>query len=96
MLQEFDTDDVLQIYLTSLTQVYDPHSDYMGARHGQLQHRMKLSLFGIGALLRSEDGYCKIQELKRSSQEEGKVKPKDRIVAVAQGTNRRWMSSTGS
>src|SRR4051812_35235036 len=47
---------------------------------------MKLSLFGIGALLRSEDGYCKIQELKPGpAQRSKKIKPNDRIVAVAQG-----------
>jgi carboxyl-terminal processing protease len=30
MLEDFDGDDVLQIYLDSLAHVYDPHSDYMG------------------------------------------------------------------
>src|SRR5213075_938665 len=30
MLQEFDSDDVLQVYLDGLAHVYDPHSDYMG------------------------------------------------------------------
>jgi carboxyl-terminal processing protease len=47
---------------------------------------MKLSLFGIGALLRSEDGYCKIQELKPGpAMDSKKLKPNDRIIAVAQG-----------
>src|SRR2546423_1386389 len=47
---------------------------------------MKLSLFGIGALLRSEDGYCKIQELKPGpAMASKKLKPNDRIIAVAQG-----------
>ena len=89
MLQEFDTDDVLQIYLTSLTQIYDPHSDYMArSAFDNFNIQMKLSLFGIGALLRSEDGYCKIQELMDGpAKKSGKVKPNDKIVAVAQGTN---------
>ena len=29
-INEYDNDDVLQIYLTALAHVYDPHSDYMG------------------------------------------------------------------
>jgi hypothetical protein len=29
-LNEYDNGDVLQLYLTSLAHVYDPHSDYMG------------------------------------------------------------------
>ncbi|MBM3459152.1 MAG: tail-specific protease, partial [Armatimonadetes bacterium] len=48
---------------------------------------MKLSLFGIGALLSSEDGYCKIVELTPGGPAllSGKLKPGDRIVGVAQG-----------
>jgi carboxyl-terminal processing protease len=88
MLQEFDSDDVFQVYLTSLTHVYDPHSDYMGkATLDNFNISMKLSLFGIGALLRSEDGYCKIQELMDGpAKKSGQVKPNDKIIAVAQGS----------
>src|SRR3989454_11372156 len=47
---------------------------------------MNLSLFGIGALLQSEDGYCKVKELKPGpAMRSKKIKPGDRIVAVAQG-----------
>jgi carboxyl-terminal processing protease len=87
MLQEFDSDDAFQIYLTSLTHVYDPHSDYMGKPSlDNFNISMKLSLFGIGALLRSEDGYCKIQELMDGpAKKSGQIKPNDKIIAVAQG-----------
>jgi carboxyl-terminal processing protease len=86
-LKDYDSDDVLQVYLTALARVYDPHSDYMGrAELENFSIGMKLSLFGIGALLRSEDGYCKIQELKPGPAMRSKLlKPNDRIVAVAQG-----------
>src|SRR5437773_12118392 len=47
---------------------------------------MNLSLFGIGALLESEDGFCKIKELKPGpALRSKKLKPGDRIVGVAQG-----------
>ncbi len=86
-IMEYDNDDVLQIYLTALAHIYDPHSDYMGK--SELENfsiGMKLSLYGIGALLASEDGYCKIKELKPGpAQRSKKVKPNDRIVSVAQG-----------
>src|SRR5262245_11061772 len=86
-LREYDSDDVLQVYLTALSRVYDPHSDYMGK--SELENfsiGMKLSLFGIGALLRSEDGFCKIQELKPGPAMRSKlIKPNDKIVGVAQG-----------
>lgn len=86
-LKDFSDDEVFELYLTALTHVYDPHSDYMGK--SQMENfaiQMKLSLFGIGALLESEDGYCQIKELVPGPAQRSKqLKPKDRIVAVAQG-----------
>ncbi len=84
---DLDNDDVLQLYLSSLANAYDPHSDYMGK--AQLENfaiSMKLSLFGIGALLRAEDGYCKIESLMAGgpAARSRKLKPGDRIIAVAQ------------
>jgi len=86
--KEFDSDDVLELYLTTLTHVYDPHSDYFGkATTENFGIQMKLSLFGVGAQLQSEDGYTKIVELTPGGPalKSGKLKPGDRIVAVAQG-----------
>lgn len=86
-LRDFDGDDVFQYYLSSLTHVYDPHSDYLGkASLENFAINMNLSLFGIGAVLQSEDGYCKVRELRPGPAMRSKqVKPGDRIVAVAQG-----------
>jgi carboxyl-terminal processing protease len=86
-LKELSPDDVLEVYLNSLARVYDPHSDYMGRSHFEnFNISMKLSLSGIGALLESEDGYCKIKELMPGpAMKSKKIKPGDRIVAVAQG-----------
>jgi carboxyl-terminal processing protease len=88
-LQEFDSDDVLQVYLDALAHVYDPHSDYMGkSTLDNFNISMKLSLFGIGALLQSEDGFCKIKELMDGpAKKSGKIKPNDKIIAVGQGSN---------
>src|SRR5690606_24738514 len=62
--KELAKDEVFELFLTALTRVYDPHSDYMGkAQMENFKISMKLSLFGIGAVLRSEDGYCIIQSL---------------------------------
>lgn len=87
--KELSDDEIFEIYLTALAHAYDPHSDYMGRE--QMENfaiSMRLSLFGIGALLRSEDGYCKIEELKPGPAMMSKqLKPGDRIVAVAQNTN---------
>ncbi len=87
LFMEYDADDVLQRFLSSLARVYDPHSEYMGKPElDNFSINMKLRLFGIGALLSSEDGYCKIKELKPGPAfQSKKLKVDDRIVAVAQG-----------
>jgi carboxyl-terminal processing protease len=83
----WNSDDVLQVYLDTLTHVYDPHSDYMGsASLGSFAISMNLALSGIGAELTSEDGYCTIRRLLDGpAMKSKKIKEKDRIVAVAQG-----------
>ena len=49
---------------------------------------MGLSLVGIGAMLRTEDGYAKIESLVPGgpAQVDGRLKVGDRITAVGQGT----------
>src|SRR2546430_9375850 len=48
---------------------------------------MSLSLFGIGAELRSEDGYCTISRLLPGpASKSGKIKERDRIVADRKST----------
>ncbi len=87
MLNEYDNGDALQIYLTALARVFDPHSDYMGkSEFDNFSIGMKLSLFGIGALLRSEDGICKIVSLTDGgpAQNSKLLKADDKIIAVAQ------------
>ncbi len=62
--REIDGGDVLQVYLSALAHVYDPHSDYLGkSTLENFAMSMNLSLFGIGALLQSEDGYCKVKDV---------------------------------
>jgi C-terminal peptidase prc len=84
---DWDSDDVIQVYLTALAHVYDPHSDYLGRRQlEQFSIAMNLSLFGIGAELVSEEGYCKIRRLLPGGPaiKSKLIKENDRIVAVAQ------------
>lgn len=87
-LQEETREDQANTFLAALTQSYDPHSEYMSARTLEnFEIQMKLKLFGIGAVLRSEDGYAKIVELVPGgpAAKQGHLKPNDKIVAVAQG-----------
>ena len=85
--KEWDHEDVLQVYLTAFTHVYDPHSDYMNKiQADNFAIGMNLALIGIGAELYSDDGYCTIRKLVPGgpADKSKKMKEKDRIVAVAQ------------
>jgi carboxyl-terminal processing protease len=88
-MKDLHSDEVLEIYLNSLAHEFDPHSDYLGHEEMEsLNIAMNLSLFGIGASLETEDGYCKIHELTPGGPalRSGLLKPGDRILAVAQSS----------
>ncbi|MFO1477557.1 MAG: carboxy terminal-processing peptidase [Verrucomicrobiota bacterium] len=86
---DWNDEDVLGLYLTALAHVYDPHSDYFNREAmGNFEMSMNLQLFGIGAELRSEDGYCKIARLLPGpAAKSGEVKEGDRIIAVGQSNS---------
>jgi carboxyl-terminal processing protease len=86
--REEGREDQADTFLSALAQSYDPHSEYMSQRAlDNFNIQMGLSLVGIGAVLRSEDGYAKIVELVPGGPADraGELKVNDRIVAVAQG-----------
>src|SRR5882757_3441495 len=59
-VHEQDKDEQMKLYLDALAQAYDPHSEYLSkADMKNFSINMGLSLVGIGAMLRSEDGYAK-------------------------------------
>jgi carboxyl-terminal processing protease len=84
--QVVQTDRGFELYVNSLARAFDPHSDFMGHMSAEdFAIQMRLSLFGIGALLGQDNDYCKIDELKEGpAKKSGKLKANDRIVAVAQ------------
>ena len=87
MATNLDSTGVLQAYLNALAHAYDPHSDYFNTEHAQdFSIGMSLSLFGIGAQLREDDGYCKIDQLVHGgpAEKSKQIKESDYIVAVAQ------------
>jgi carboxyl-terminal processing protease len=86
-LEQKDSFDILEVYLNALTQVYDPHSNYMApASEEDFDISMRLTLQGIGAVLTSDDGYVKIVEIMPGGPADldGRLQEGDRIVAVGQ------------
>tara|TARA_A100001015_G_scaffold18181_1_gene21105 strand:- start:1387 stop:3603 length:2217 start_codon:yes stop_codon:yes gene_type:complete len=86
-MQSFDQEMLLQRYLSAFSQIYDPHSDYLSPSGVEdFDINMKLSLVGIGAMLRPDDGAAKIVRLIPGgpAETDGRLKAGDKIIAVAQ------------
>lgn len=87
--QETEDAEKLEIYLSSLTHCFDPHSSYMSPQsQEEFQIAIALSLDGIGAALRSEDGFTTVNEVVKggAAEKDGRLKAGDRILAVGQET----------
>jgi carboxyl-terminal processing protease len=90
VFRDNDAEWVMQRYLSAFAHAYDPHSDYMSPSAVEdFDIEMKLSLVGIGALLRPEDGAAKIVRLipggpADRDRRDVRLRPGDRIVAVGQ------------
>src|SRR5260370_39862755 len=88
-VHEEDREEQVKLYLDALAQTYDPHSEYLSkADFKNFNIQMGLKLVGIGAMLRTEDGYAKIESPVTGgpAQVDGRLKVGDRISAVGQGT----------
>ncbi|MCH6256459.1 carboxy terminal-processing peptidase [Puniceicoccaceae bacterium K14] len=86
-IKEIGPSDVQEIFLTKLTQMFDPHSTFFSADSFEdFNIQMRLSLVGIGALLSEEDGYCVIKEVIAGgpAKRDARLKKEDRIVKVGQ------------
>jgi len=83
---QFDTNDLLEVYLTALTTVVDPHTSYMGSKQLEdlMDTTLRLSLEGIGASLSSEDGYAVVKDIVQggAADKDGRLQPEDRIVGI--------------
>jgi carboxyl-terminal processing protease len=87
-VQEFKKEDLYSSYLDSFARALDPHSSYLSADALEdFEIQMRLSLEGIGATLSSQDGFTVIEQLipGGAAAGSGKLKNKDKIIAVAQG-----------
>lgn len=89
-MHQMTADELLETYLSSLTSSFDPHTSFMSP--GTLENfeiGMRLQLDGIGAQLKSEDGYTTIVELTPggAADRDGRLKSKDRVVGVGQGNS---------
>lgn len=86
-LHQNESEDVFQIVMNAFARTVEPHTSYLSPRNAErFQMEMNLELEGIGAVLRLEDDYTVIQSVVTGgpADKSNKIKPKDKVVAVAQ------------
>ncbi|HEX3871797.1 MAG TPA: carboxy terminal-processing peptidase [Pirellulales bacterium] len=89
-MHQIDHDELLEMFLTSLTTSYDPHSTYMSAKSLEnFEIQMRLNLDGIGAQLQWKDGYTVVNKVIAggAAAKDGRLKAEDKVVGVGQGTD---------
>lgn len=85
--ERLESNRALEMFAEAYAASFDPHTAFLGAETLEdFQISMRLSLEGIGAALRSEDGFAVIESLipGGSAERSKMLQPKDKIIAVAQ------------
>lgn len=86
-VSQYDTGEQLEMYLTALASVFDPHSSYMSPESWEdFEIQMRLSLDGIGAALRGDDGYTVVASIVPggAASDDDRLRVKDKIIGVGQ------------
>ena len=86
-LDDIESNDIAEIFLSSIANLYDPHSQYFSPETLEdFSINISLQLVGIGALLSMEDDQCVIKEIIPGGPADldKRLKPNDKITAVAQ------------
>ncbi len=89
-IHQFDGDDVFQTFMNAYTESVEPHTSYMSPSTSKnFDISMKLSLEGIGAVLRADSEYTVVQSTVPGgpARESGQIHAGDQILSVAQGLN---------
>ena len=85
-MKAYEEAEILELYLSSLTRAYDPHSDYMSPHETEnfKINSIDMQLTGIGAVLQADDGYTKIVRIMPGgpASRSKLIKANDRIIAV--------------
>ena len=87
-LAQTESEDVFQLMMNSYARSIEAHTSYLSPRSAdRFQQEMNLSLEGIGAVLQADDDFTVITSLVPGGPADTtkKIKPKDKIIGVAQG-----------
>ena len=88
-VRKLDGEDRLTLYINSITNTHDPHTDYFPPEDKKrFDEAMSGSFFGIGARLQDKEGQITIVEVIAGSPcwKQGDLKAGDEIIKVGQGS----------
>lgn len=97
-VQQLTSDDAFETFMNAVAHTIDPHSSYLSPRQSEeYQISMTLSYDGIGASLQLQDDYVTIMNIIPGgpAQIDGRLKPEDRITAVAEGEDGEFIDVIG-
>lgn len=89
-VRQFDSDDVYQTFVNAYIETLEPHTSYMSPSTAEnFDISMRLSLEGIGAVLKGDADYTEVQRTIPGgpARQSGLIHGGDRIVGVAQGAD---------
>lgn len=87
-MNQFNSEDVFSMYMNSITEAYDPHTNYFSPKAADnFKQSMSLSLEGIGARLQTDNDYTKVMEVIPGgpAEKSNLIHAEDRITGVGQG-----------
>jgi len=87
---QLNSNDVFQTFINAYTTSIEPHTNYFSPRSSEnFDISMRLSLEGIGAVLRADYDYTVVQKVVPGGPAElsGQLKAEDRIIGVGQDAN---------
>lgn len=96
--RQFDANDIFQAFINAYTLSIEPHTAYMSPERSEnFDISMRLSLQGIGAVLRNDNEYTTIQSTVTGgpADKSGQLNAGDRIVGVAQGNKGEMLDIIG-
>jgi carboxyl-terminal processing protease len=97
-IDQFNSEDVFNIYMNAITEAYDPHTNYFSPKASSLfKQSMSLSLEGIGAKLQNDNDYTKVAEIMPGGPAEKSdlIHVNDLITGVAQGKDGEMVDVIG-
>lgn len=97
-VSKYNSNDVFEIFMNSVTEAFDPHTNYFTPLNAEdFRRESSKSMEGIGATLQQDKDYTKIVELRPGGPAflSGQINKDDRVVGVAQGAEGEMINVVG-